>query len=74
MQTKSSAPERLLLRPSEAAETLGIGRSKTYELIAAGILPSVRIGSSVRVPVHALRLWMERQIADTQRQHFPAAP
>jgi excisionase family DNA binding protein len=55
---QTSAGLRLLLRPREAAEALGISRSRAYELIASGDLPSVRIGSSVRVPVVALELWI----------------
>src|SRR5947209_7942293 len=35
--------ERTLLRAEEVAELLGIGRSKSYELIASGDLPSLRI-------------------------------
>ena len=54
----------LLLRPTEAAEAIGIGRSKVYELLASGELPSVRIGCSVRVPVDALRAWIERKTAE----------
>lgn len=54
--------DRLLLRPSEAATALGIGRSKTYALIASGEIPSLRIGSSVRVPLVALRAWVEQQV------------
>jgi excisionase family DNA binding protein len=54
--------DKLLLRPVEAAEAIGIGRSKVYELIARGELPSVRIGASVRVPVDALRAWIARQL------------
>lgn len=53
--------DRLLLRPIEAAEAIGIGRSKVYELLASGELPSIRIGSSVRVPVDALRDWIARK-------------
>jgi len=53
--------ERLLLRVEEVAQTLGIGRSKTYELIAAGELPVVRVGRCVRVPAAAVRLWVEAQ-------------
>jgi excisionase family DNA binding protein len=53
--------ERLLLRVEEVAETLGIGRSKTYELIAAGELPVVRLGRCVRVPAAAVRHWVEAQ-------------
>lgn len=53
--------ERLLLRPAEAAELLGISRSKTYEMLAAGELPCVRIRSSIRVPHQALVRWIEDQ-------------
>jgi excisionase family DNA binding protein len=53
--------EKLLYRVSEAGEALGTSRSKTYQLIASGELPSIRIGSSVRVPVSALVAWVERK-------------
>ena len=52
--------ERLLLKPEEAAEVLGIGRSKLYELLAAGEIESVRIGSSRRVPMKGLHDYVER--------------
>ena len=55
---------RLLFRPDEAGAALGVSRSKVYELIAAGAIPSVRIGSSVRVPVAALKAWIERELED----------
>jgi excisionase family DNA binding protein len=55
--------EKLLYRPSEAADVIGVSRSRAYELIASGVLPSIRVGSSVRVPVEALRAWIERQLA-----------
>ncbi|MGH3266552.1 MAG: helix-turn-helix domain-containing protein [Trebonia sp.] len=41
--------EKLLLTPVEAADVLGIGRSKLYELLRAGTVPSVRIGRCRRV-------------------------
>ncbi len=63
MDTKPYAADRLLLRPPEVAEALGIGRSKAYELIAAGTIPSIRIGGSVRVPVEKLRQWIESKSA-----------
>jgi len=50
--------EKLLLTPHEAAATLGIGRTRIYDLIARGVIPSVRIGRSVRVPADALREWI----------------
>ncbi len=54
--------DKLLLRPTEAAELIGVGRSKVYELIASGDIPSVRIGSSVRVPFELLREWIAAQV------------
>ena len=53
--------ERLLLRPHEAAELLGLGRSTVYELIASGAIPSITIGRSRRVPLEALRAWVRAQ-------------
>lgn len=55
--------ERLLLRPSEAAELIGIGRSKMYQLLASGEIGTVRVGSSIRVPLDKLRQWVARQEA-----------
>lgn len=46
--------DRVLLTPAEAARSLGIGRTKVYELMASGALASVRIGRSRRVPREAL--------------------
>lgn len=45
----------ILLRPEEAARVLRVGRSKVYQLIQTGEVPSVKLGKSVRVPVAALR-------------------
>lgn len=45
---------RLLLTTTEAAQALGIGRSKFYQLLAAGAVESVLIGSARRVPADAL--------------------
>ncbi|MBT8165012.1 MAG: helix-turn-helix domain-containing protein [Acidimicrobiia bacterium] len=46
--------EKLLLTPGEAAKVLSISRSKLYELIGQGRLPTVRIDTSRRVPAQAL--------------------
>jgi excisionase family DNA binding protein len=53
--------EQLLLRPGEAAEAMGISRSKVYELLASGELPSIRVGKSVRIPADRLRVWIAAQ-------------
>ena len=54
--------ERLLYRPSEVFELLGISRSTGYTMLASGALPSIRIGRSVRVPADALKKWIEEQL------------
>jgi excisionase family DNA binding protein len=46
--------EQLLFRPDEAAQRLGIGRTKVYELMARGELRSVKIGAARRVSATAL--------------------
>jgi excisionase family DNA binding protein len=52
--------EKLLLRPDEAADVLGIGRSKLYELMATGEVESVFIGSCRRVPMEVLHAYVRR--------------
>jgi excisionase family DNA binding protein len=49
---------RLLLTVPEAAEALAISRSKLYELLAAGLVRSVRIDGSRRVPIEALETYV----------------
>ncbi len=44
-----------LERVSETAHFLGISKSFVYRLINLGILPSVQIGRSRRVPIKAVR-------------------
>ncbi len=53
--------QKLMLRVQEAAEALGVSRAKAYELIAAGQIPSVKLGGCIRVPVAALERWIGAQ-------------
>ena len=59
--------KRLLLRAGEAGEILGLGRSKTYQLIARGELPSIKIDGAIRVPLEALHQWLERRLEACSR-------
>jgi len=52
--------EKILVNVVEAGRMLGIGRSKTHELIAAGELAVVHIGRAARVPVRAVREYAEK--------------
>jgi len=60
MDTKTT----LLLKPTEVAEQLRISRAKCYTLIASRDIPSVKVGSSVRVSSEALRDWIARKAAE----------
>jgi excisionase family DNA binding protein len=51
-----------LLKPIEVAETLGISRSRVFELLAARELPSIHIGRSIRVPREQLAAWIDSQV------------
>jgi prophage regulatory protein len=53
--------EKILLKPNEAAQVLGIGRSLIYELIARREIPSVRLGRCLRVPTKSLNIWLKEQ-------------
>lgn len=50
--------ERLLLRIPEVAERLTMSRSKVYQLIQSGVLPSVRIDHSRRVRMRDLEAFV----------------
>ena len=58
---QEGAPQRLLLRIPEVAETLGIGRTKIYEMVATGELPTIRVGRAVRISVSTLQKWVEER-------------
>ena len=55
---------RGLLRVEEAAQWLGVGRTKTYELVHKGTLPSVTIGRSRRIAVSAFEAFVEQLVDD----------
>ena len=48
-----------LLRAAEVVSLTGLSRAMVYKLMAAQILPTVRMGRSVRVPLAALEAWIE---------------
>jgi excisionase family DNA binding protein len=49
------------LKVPEVAEVLRIARSKVYQLVGEGEIPSVRIGHSVRINSKELESWLEGQ-------------
>jgi excisionase family DNA binding protein len=56
----SDQVEKLLYRPRTVAAMTDQSVSQVYKLISEGVMPSVRLGRSVRVPADALRRFVER--------------
>lgn len=52
--------DQLLLPITEAANRLGIGRTKTYELIATGELEAVHIGRRRLVAADSIEAYVRR--------------
>lgn len=50
-----------LLRIGEVADLLRISRTKVYELVSSGQIPSLHVGRSRRVPIRALAQWIDEQ-------------
>jgi len=53
--------EALLVKIPDAVRATGISRSRLYELMAAGDIEALKVGSSRLVVVESLRTWVERQ-------------
>jgi excisionase family DNA binding protein len=51
--------EPLQVEVTEAARLLGYSRSTIYQMLNSRELPSTRHGTSRRIPVAALRAWIE---------------
>jgi excisionase family DNA binding protein len=58
---KRTAAQPLLLSIPDVAASLGLGRSKVYELIAQEGLPVIRFGRAVRVSAASLQKWVEQR-------------
>lgn len=65
--------DRLLLTVAEAAAMLGVGRTKAYELIAAGQLQVVHVGRAARVPVITVHRYVEALASPPRPRMRPAA-
>jgi excisionase family DNA binding protein len=63
--------ERLALRPSEAAEAIGVCRQTVYALVRRGELPVLRIGTAVRIPTESLRQWIRTKALENRAEVEP---
>ncbi len=51
----------ICVRVNDAARMIGVGRTKLYELIAAGDVETVKLGKSTRVTTASLHNLITRQ-------------
>lgn len=54
------ASELITVRIRDACRMTGIGRSKLYELIGAGKISTIKVGSITLIPVASLKLFLDR--------------
>jgi excisionase family DNA binding protein len=57
----------LALTVAQASQSLNVSRSRLYELVASGELPSIRIGRSRRIPLTVLHDFIEGLLEDAER-------
>jgi excisionase family DNA binding protein len=61
--TAAPSPEPICVGGNDAARMIVIGRTKLYELIAAGEVETVKLGKSTRVTTASLHDLIKRQRA-----------
>lgn len=47
--------EKLAISVRELAEVLGVSKSHAYELVKTGVVPSVKLGKRIVIPVNKLQ-------------------
>ena len=57
----ASGARPMLLTVKDLEAELQLGRTRTYELVRSGVIPTIRIGRAVRIPREALRRWVDAQ-------------
>ena len=64
MKASPDQPTTLLLTPEAVSKALGWGRSKTYQLLRRGEIPSVMVHGSRRVRVSDLKAYVDGLATD----------
>jgi excisionase family DNA binding protein len=59
--------KRLLLRPREVADLIGVSRTTAYDLINAGQIPSIKINGLLRVPAAGLEQMIADRLAEARK-------
>jgi excisionase family DNA binding protein len=65
--SRNDRSAHLLMSIADCGKALTIGRSKFYQLVAAGELEIVKIGSATRVVVSSVEAYVDRLRAQTKK-------
>ena len=60
---RAKSPEALVVKPGQACILLNCGRTRLYELLAAGELDSFRDGRARKITVASIHGYIERRLA-----------
>ena len=52
--------ENFLLTPREVQTRISIGKTRFFELVRAGHIPTLRVGRSLRIRQQDLEKWIDR--------------
>ena len=72
MKQESNA-QREFLTTTEVGYALGVSAGRVYQMIAAGELPGVRMGRSVRIPRDAWEAWVRERNGEAAAHATSAA-
>jgi excisionase family DNA binding protein len=61
-----TSPPRLSLRPSEAAQALGVSERTLRQMMRDEGLPYCRVGGAVLIPVRELEAWLAARLAESE--------
>lgn len=61
MTAPRSSLDPICVRVNDAARMIGVGRTKLYELIAAGEIETVKLGKATRITTASLHDLIRRQ-------------
>lgn len=58
IRMRNDFPRPLAVGPAEAARLIGIGRTKLYQALGSGALPSYRVGTRRLIRIADLEAWL----------------
>lgn len=68
MNTMILRPQKRVYSVEEAAQVLGISRSKMYEFVKSEGFPSFNIGTRILVSIKGLERWIEEQAGCLEKE------